>query len=612
MDKFSQKENINLYLNLDQIQYFQWKLSNGNENRSIVKWIGWWNGRFTNFGGNCDVFGYKIGEWIEPCDTYCSQYQITLSGTYGQKGQRTGQWIYWYEQERIGGGHYDDNGRKTGEWCEIQRTQDQHNKVIIIGEYNKGLKKGKWSYLENNHIIGEGFYNENGQKIGKWTEVSESFLSQNYNKSDLLISFMQIMFDGEYRNGLRIGKWLTFYFTKTVRGGFYNQFGLKEGYWVEFFEGGYKYRASFRIAGEYKNGLKIGYWGIIQFKDDQQNIVGGGHYDEKGKKFGKWIEITENGNFSLISQVGVYKQGVKFGQWDTYFLQRNIKIGGGYYNEQGLKSGYWIEQHDYNDEYKIITHSGKYNEGKKNGYWNTTKNDDEQIEKIRGGFYNIQGQKIGQWIDLIKENNNELILIYGCYKNGEKNGQFDTVIKSKNSTKIQKIGGGYYIKGNKVGKWIEINETYSSFNWNSLDQIHVGSYSVGTNIGIWETQRNYLKAHQIVGFGYYDNFGIKEGKWIEPSRFSYLIKLVYIGQYSKGIKIGRWQFQFQHSNEEIIIMDSGDYEDGIKNGKWIEISPNFATGRQITHQVYYKNGTKVDIQEETFVGKTSLLDLLFD
>ncbi|CAD8128890.1 unnamed protein product [Paramecium sonneborni] len=541
MDKFLSK---NLYID-DQIQYFQWKRSNENETRQIVKWIGWWNGRLTNLGGKCDEFGYKIGGWIEPCDTYCSQYQITISGTYEKKGQRIGQWIYWYEQERIGGGHYDEIGRKTGEWCEIHRSYDQHHKVIIIGEYNKGLKKGKWLVLDDNHIIGEGFYNENGQKIGKWTGVSESF--QYY---------MQLIFDGEYKNGLRIGKWLTFYMGKTVcsqytkqnqnviGGGFYNQFGLKEGLWVEFFEGGYKYRASFTIAGEYKNGLKNG---------------GGGYYGEKGKKFGKWIEITENGNFSLIPQVGVYRQGVKFGQFDTFFLMINKKIGGGRYNEIGLKSGNWIEQHDQNAEYKIITHNGEYKQGKKIGYWGTTINDHEQIEKIRGGFYNNQGQKIGQWIDLVNENNDELMLIIGCYKDEEKNGQFDTFIKSKNSTKTQKIGGGYYNKGNKVGKWIEIRETQRN-----LDQIHVGRYSEGTNIGIWETQSNYLKARQIIGFGYYNKFGIKEGKWIEPCRFSYRIRLVYMGQYSKGIKIGSWQFQFQHSNGEIIIMDSGNYKDGIK------------------------------------------------
>ncbi|CAD8099429.1 unnamed protein product [Paramecium sonneborni] len=607
IEKFHQ--NINLYLNLDQIQFFQWKGSKENETQSIVKQTGWWNGKTTNLGGICDEFGYKIGQWIEPCETYCSQYQMTYSGTYGKKGQRIGQWIYWYEQERIGGGNYDENGRKTGEWFEIHKSYDQYHQVIIIGQYNKGLKKGKWQVLDGNQIIGEGFYSENGQKIGKWTELSESF---SY--------FTKLIFGGEYKNGLRIGKWLTFYmgtpvcnqYTKqnydVIGGGFYNKFGLKEGYWVEYYEGGYKYRASFTIAGEYRKGLKNGIWRTIQYMDGKQNIVGGGNYDQNGKKFGKWIEITENGNFSLISQVGVYRQGVKFGQWDTYFLGNNKKIGGGCYNEQGLKSGKWIEQHEQNDVYKKIIYSGEYNQGKKFGYWETVKNENDQIQKIRGGFYNNQGQKIGQWIDLVKENTDELILMYGCYKDGEKNGQFTTFIQSQKQTKTQKIGGGYYIKGIKVGKWIEISEKYRNF-----DQIfHIGRYCAGINIGIWETSRNYQNAHQIMGFGYYNKFGIKQGKWIDPCRFSTSTNLVYMGQYSKGIKIGIWQFQFQQANKEIIIMDSGTYKDGIKDGKWIEMPPSLGTGRQITDQGCYNNGIKVGIWEKLFVGKPNFFDLLFD
>ncbi|CAD8128977.1 unnamed protein product [Paramecium sonneborni] len=606
-EKFHQKEEIKIYLNLDQIKSLKWKCSKEDETQTIVKYVGCWNGRLTNLGGIVDEFGYRIGEWIEPCDTYCSPYQITFSGTYGKKGQRIGQWIYWYEYERIGGGHYDENGRKNGQWCEIHRSYDHYQKVIIIGDYIKGMKKGRWSVFENNHLIGEGSYNENGQKIGKWTEVSESY--QDY---------MQLIFGGQYKNGVRIGKWLTYYMGQTlcsqytnndekvIGGGFYDEFGLKQGYWVEFYEGGYSYRAQFRIVGEYKNGLKNGFWRIIIFILDGDDVVGGGLYDDKGKKSGEWIEIIENGDLVLISEVGLYRYGVKFGQWDTYFLFNNQKIGGGCYNEQGLKSGQWIEQHDQNNLDQIITHSGEYNEGKKMGCWKTILNDEGLFSKIGGGFYNNQGQKIGQWIDILSQTYNELslcnqiqlVLINGCYKDGEKNGQFDTYIYSKELTKAQKIGGGYYFDGMKVGKWIEINQNYSS---NCIDSIiQHGRYSAGMKIGIWETS----KAQKIRDFGYYGSNGDKEGKWIEQFIYTCMINLFSMGQYSKGKKIGIWQIMYLKSKKDIIIIDFGSYKDGIKHGKWIEIEEN-----QITHHGYYNNGIKIGTWEKINVGIPSNEDL---
>ncbi|CAD8124902.1 unnamed protein product [Paramecium sonneborni] len=104
---------------------------------------------------------------------------------------------------------------------------------------------------------------------------------------------------------------------------------------------------------------------------------GGGLYDElNGCKTGKWIELGDQFlELSSITQIGEYRQGLKIDKWEIYkkdYSKRiNHKVGGGTFNEQGQKTGYWI-QLDEKFYYTKNMVQGEYIDGRKIGKWHET------------------------------------------------------------------------------------------------------------------------------------------------------------------------------------------------------------------------------------------------
>ncbi|CAD8116731.1 unnamed protein product [Paramecium sonneborni] len=125
-----------------------------------------------------------------------------------------------------GGGSYDDsqgNNYKKGKWIDLSNRFRDVSQVSYVGEYQNGIKVGRWDiYFKNddtkqNQIIGGGIYDskEIKGKIGNWVEPNEGFWMQIIS-SDLTQLFQyfrynQAIFKGEYKNGKKVGKWLTIF-----------------------------------------------------------------------------------------------------------------------------------------------------------------------------------------------------------------------------------------------------------------------------------------------------------------------------------------------------------------------------------------------------------------
>ncbi|CAD8135835.1 unnamed protein product [Paramecium octaurelia] len=146
---------------------------------------------------------------------------------------------------------------------------------------------------------------------------------------------------------------------------------MKDSKWIEQHE---QWRYNFReitYNGEYKNGKKIGYWKTIQ---KEEETIGGGLYDLNGIQDGKWVELNDSYDQedSAITYNGEYQNGRKCGKWETVYDQNGV-IGGGIYDEIGLKNGEWVELYcEWKIDYKEITIKGEYNRGKKCGKWETS------------------------------------------------------------------------------------------------------------------------------------------------------------------------------------------------------------------------------------------------
>ncbi|CAD8215573.1 unnamed protein product [Paramecium octaurelia] len=122
-------------------------------------------------------------------------------------------------------------------------------------------------------VSGGGFYDEsnNGNKSGQWIDLDDKF---NPKK--------QVYYKGEYQNGKKVG------------------------YWENFFR---------RQSESFQKWQNLFYKVLNQFKNLRDS--GGGSYDEKGIKFGYWIDFPEGFSWSKIYE-GEYQNGKKVGRWSEH------------------------------------------------------------------------------------------------------------------------------------------------------------------------------------------------------------------------------------------------------------------------------------------------------
>ncbi|CAD8078505.1 unnamed protein product [Paramecium sonneborni] len=339
----------------------------------------------------------------------------------------------------------------------------------------------------------------------------------------------------------------------------------------------------------------------------------GGYYCESGLKQGLWKELSKNyWSKAQIFEIGEYFNDQRRGFWKYSF--QNTIIGGGYYNQESLKHGQWVELSDAFREFSEVTYEGEYNNGNKVGVWNIFWQYYEQKLQLGYGIYGQNNSgcavKIGMWIELCDEFwKNSQIFHIGKYINGLKVGKWD-IIEQWNNNSTQ-IGGGFYEYdenyGNfKSGKWIEICEGFYRSYIYSKQITYNGEYKKGKKVGVWDilwrksSEESFIK---IGGGSYGDDEmegNLKFGSWIELSdKFNMWNQIIYNGQYKNNQKIGKWEVQWRKQHDkQFEVIGGGLYVDvegngTQKNGNWIEVNDNFEINNQTTHQGEYKNGKKI-------------------
>jgi antitoxin component YwqK of YwqJK toxin-antitoxin module len=233
-----------------------------------------------------------------------------------------------------------ENGVKVGHW----EHKDSRDKIYAEGNYNDGVKEGKWLYFVSSisrqtHVPDvKGEYNSAGQKTGTWTFISTGAPSQN-----------RIQIDANFSNGLMDGA-CTYYSSKgnILATGFMNT-GIRHGQWVFFYDG------KKMTDGFYQNGLKIGDWTYDYYPDPTMHIKGLLNFDD-GNKNGKleYYRVDHHPKFGteeLLSGIGTFSNGKKMGRWIEYSpdlvekrdkdAPKGEKIETGNYNRNGKRQGYW-------------------------------------------------------------------------------------------------------------------------------------------------------------------------------------------------------------------------------------------------------------------------------
>ncbi|CAD8126373.1 unnamed protein product [Paramecium sonneborni] len=460
--------------NLQQLKNLTWKRIVGSKNKKLEFLVAYWKGKKLNIGGYYTEDGLKNGIWREISENYWDQQKMINIGNYNQ-GKKFGKWNTKYKIQNdiqnitIEGGHYNQNGLKTGKWIDFNNNFFKFCQVHYQGEYNKNKKQGIWNILfqcnQSNmyKINGGGMYDENGQKKGKWIEIFDNF--HNY---------CQVIEIGQYIEGKKIGKWIILERFRSdldfqiIGGGIYDFDGIKNGYWIDLKENYWQDNKVLYI-GFYKEGKKYGKWNIkFQLEVNYSYVsIGGGHYNERGLKQGKWIDLHENFYKECqVLLVGEYKDGVKIGCWEfQYEIWTDFHIiGCGIYFENNLKHGKWIDLHENFYSNCLVVQAGEYQQGKRQGCWESFHTYSPKIEykKIGGGDYDQNGMKNGQWIDLHDKFWRHCQVLYtGLFFAGTKQGKWITSLRSDIQGTLKQVGGGNYNeKGQKIGEWIEITEQF--------------------------------------------------------------------------------------------------------------------------------------------------------
>ncbi|CAD8085725.1 unnamed protein product [Paramecium primaurelia] len=468
---------------------------------------------------------------------------------------------------------------------ELLNNFDQIKYLKFEGQYGQNNRKsGKWKTIWHGELLkGLGGYYENGLRVGLWNE-----LIQNYQKQNCYLvknsSLAQVHENGKYLNGQKYGMWKYIYKNRNIGGGLYNEQFKKNGKWIELSKG-FCDMSQVTYKGEYQDGKKVGIWDILFL----QELIGGGLYDNNGYKSEKWIEVNER--FSGQSQIiykGQYKNGTPVGIWETWnkreYMREFQKICGGQYDEGG--EGKKIG--------KWIEFNDVLNEDSLVSYSGQYKNGNKagrwdilfEEEEIGGGSYDEDGKgvKLGKWIEICDKYDKQTQVSYsGKYINGNKAGRWNILFEE------EEIGGGSYDeegKGVKLGQWIELDDEF----WSESKLVYNGSYKNGNKIGRWNIEYEY----EQIGGGSYDQEGegLKVGKWIELSdSFNGCSEVAYVGEYKNGIKVSRWDIEYKGKK-----IGGGSYDErgeGIKIGNWVEVIDGFSLGSEITYEGQYKNGIKV-------------------
>ncbi|CAD8192666.1 unnamed protein product [Paramecium octaurelia] len=506
-----------LLKNIQQIKFQRWN-GNYNNGKKSGKFQIIWKGENLNIGGEYNQKGEKFGSWTELFENYGDKSQVYYIGEY-LDGKKYGSWSRQYDDGlntiTLPLGMYSEERLKDGVWLELHEKFWDNHQVFYTGQYNKGVKNGFWAMkqnLNNSKIIGGGFYNQKGMKSGEWNE--------KYFWDNLVIEV------GDYENGRKIGNW--FSKIEKLRT---NIFALESQ------------SSQLHFHGDYKDGVKVGLWDIFFQDDENYKLIGGGIYDDKGMKNGKWIEFDKNYKYSLGWLIQEWKEIWFLGRQNQtlYIINLYTFRFGGMYDSNGVKQGKWSLRNQLVTDpfcYDDYDQNGSYINGIKVGKYS-----DHFFNINFQGQYNDKGMRNGKWKEIKNKDNQKCKIIYeGEYDNGFQIGKweiyddnYDRLLQISQIIIAQRGGGTYIQEGIKDGMWIELHENF----FYRVEVRYDGQYQSGIKIGDWIIKKKNMKKtnYKQIGGGQYNDQGMKIGYWEYLSKF-YFWKNLIVGNYIQGKKIG--------------------------------------------------------------------------
>ncbi|MDR2836775.1 MAG: hypothetical protein LBV69_11415 [Bacteroidales bacterium] len=207
----------------------------------------------------------------------------------------------------------------------IHKEYSETGKILISKEYSPTGK-----------ILGEGLFDNNGLKTGKWRLYDTIY---NYFYAE-----------GFFEKGLKEGQWKFFFPDNSLeQEGFFSS-DNPDREWFWYYPNGSK-----KTEEVYMNGKLEGHF--KEYDKDGKTIAEGEYFDND--KVGEWKY-----NIGTVSQTGKYEYSEKNDDWKMYYVETEKKyFSGSFRNGDAIGKHYWY----YPDGSIMI--AGEYRANKKHNNW---------------------------------------------------------------------------------------------------------------------------------------------------------------------------------------------------------------------------------------------------
>lgn len=398
-------------------------------------------------------------------------------------------------------------------------------------------------------------FNLNAQKV-----------TEGYNK--LYYANGKLSSEGTIRDGKPDGYWKTYYETGKIKSEGNRKNFILDSVWKFYTPKGLMYVAFTYGAGK-KNGYKYSYSpdvkdssiGILTSKENFVNdtLQGLAYYYKAGKLHntiffkdglaeGKAYEFSPD---SLITTITLYKGG---------FVRKVTKINR--YNSQNHKEGLW--QTFYKNG--IVKWEGTYADGKREGYFKTYDQSGSMltIQKFINDIEQTDAPELAKLDLKITYFANGMVQSQGPYKNDKPIGVHRQYNEQGEIVKAEIYDSGRVMaegildtSGVQEGEWKEYHEN------GQLKSI--GKYDKGVKIGAW---KYYYSNSKLFETGKYDSKGRQQGKWMWYYDDA---KLRRESNFLNGQEDG----DFIEYTDSGSVLTSGEYSEGLKEGKWFYLLGNY-------------------------------------
>lgn len=433
-----------------------------------------------------------------------------------RSGKPDGYWKSYYENGKM----KSEGNRKDFDLDSLWKFYNEDGKLILEINYKKGRKNGlRTSYLDKETIrenykndIKDGFttyYYPDGkiklevpfskgveQGFGREFAPDGTIITLTEYKKGFIVDRQRI--NRRDREGLKQGKWFTFYENGNIRlEGTYRD-DKKDGYFKEYTETGdlkkiskyimdelqpdaeeiarlqtrneYYPDGKIRVSAMYRNDKPEGMWreykpdGSIEKSVMYHNgiITGEGNVLDDGSKDGHWKEFYTDGS---LKAEGNYEDGKQVGDWKFFHLNGKLEQNGRY-NKQGRPEGTW--KWFYEDG--RLLREETYRNGLRDGLLSEYDEDGKLIQE--GEFVN--GEEDGQWFYLTGDN-----YVRGTYRDGMRSGMWLTYTLVKNGEKTDSL---LVFKGNFID---DLPDGKHTRYWDNGKVHDEGTYVAGKKEGDW-------------------------------------------------------------------------------------------------------------------------------